>query len=710
MIQFDCLCCHKTLQVEEHLAGKTIPCPHCNDVVTIPQSAQTVAQTRDRQPNAPTPTMTGQFPEDTEQNSLSEEPGTLPPVGTADTATIPPVQPTDDVATIPPTDSPAESPTMPPKAGPEETATIPPEQPSTEKDREIAAEVPGYEILSELGGGGMGVVYKARHLQLNRVVALKMILAGGHAGSEDIVRFLSEAEAVATLQHPNVVQVFEVSHHNNLPFMALEFVEGGSLGGKLKSGPLPANEAAKLVEQMAHGMNAAHQAGIVHRDLKPDNVIMTADGTPKITDFGLAKKIEGGSGLTQTGAIMGTPSYMAPEQAFGEGKRVGPAADVYALGAILYCCLTGKPPFQANTPLDTIRQVVSEEPKPPTQINPKVPKDLETICLKCLEKEPLKRYASAEALGEDLRKYLNDEPIAARPVSRTERAVKWVKRNTALAMSMAAVFLVLILGVGISTWQAVRATKDPQKSLDEVAVSVTRGWGRPFVEKVELGEPAPVLSRPEREVLQELAQTNQEAFRIRFIQEALRSPFTTRQLRNRSDYALIAAVGLDKGRRRAVEDVLIAQFTLSDQENLDLALIATKLGGLNPTAANRAGLALSQAMTKTNNSNALYFLSQGLSSVAQYMQPKEAAETAAVLSQAMTKKTDSDALRYLSQCLSSVAQKMLPKDAAETAAVLSQAMTNTTDYRALLYLSQGMWSVDQNMVHKDEEQRRAQVS
>ena len=251
--------------------------------------------------------------------------------------------------------------TLPPQPDiPSETATITSGGSSPPSSSDIK-QIPGYEILGELGRGGMGVVYKAKHLKLNRVVALKMILSGGHASSDDLARFLSEAEAVAAFQHPHIVQVFDTGQHNNLPYMALEFVDGGSLAGKLKQGPLHANEAAHLVEQIARGMNAAHQGGIVHRDLKPDNVLLTQEGIPKVTDFGLAKKVEGGSGLTQTGAIMGTPSYMAPEQASGEGKRVGPAADVYALGAILYACLTGRPPFQASTPLDTILQVASNE-------------------------------------------------------------------------------------------------------------------------------------------------------------------------------------------------------------------------------------------------------------------------------------------------------------------------------------------------------------
>jgi WD40 repeat protein len=289
--------------------------------------------------------------------------------------------------------------------------------------------VPGYEILGELGRGGMGVVYKARHVVLRRVVALKMILAGGHADAADRARFRGEAEAVARLQHPNIVQIHEVGEVGGLPYFSLEFCSGGSLADRLDGTPLSPGQAAQLIATLARAMQAAHEARVVHRDLKPANVLLAADGTPKVTDFGLAKRLDGVVGHTASGAIMGTPSYMAPEQAAGKSKRVGPAADVYALGAILYELLTGRPPFNATTPLDTLLQVLTEEPVPPRQLEPKLPRDLATICLKCLQKEPGKRYASAEALAEDLRRFLATEPVLARPVGGFERGWRWVKRR-----------------------------------------------------------------------------------------------------------------------------------------------------------------------------------------------------------------------------------------------------------------------------------------
>jgi tetratricopeptide (TPR) repeat protein/predicted Ser/Thr protein kinase len=317
--------------------------------------------------------------------------------------------------------------------------------------------VPGYEVLGLLGKGGMGVVYKARQLSLGRVVALKMILHAEHAGAEERRRFQVEAEAVARLQQANIVQVYEVGESQGLPYFSLEYCGGGSLADKLDGTPWEAQPAARLLETVARAVHVAHQAQVVHRDLKPANVLLTADGTPKVTDFGLAKRLDEKT-RTQTGAVVGTPSYMAPEQAGGK-KDVGPAADVYALGAILYELLVGRPPFKAATPLDTLMQVVSEDPVAVRRLQPKVPGDLETICHKCLQKDPKRRYSSAAVLAEDLRRFGACEPVAARPVRAPERLWRWARRKPAQAGLIAVVLLVLAAGTVVSTLFALEARR-----------------------------------------------------------------------------------------------------------------------------------------------------------------------------------------------------------------------------------------------------------
>lgn len=310
-----------------------------------------------------------------------------------------------------------------------------------------------YEILGVLGRGGMGVVYKAKQLKANRVVALKMILTNKHASVQEQVRFQMEAEAVARLQHPNIVQLHEVGEHDGLPYFSIEFCEGGSLEDKLKSWTPNAAEAAALIATLARAIHYAHLRGVVHRDLKPANVLLAGDGTPKITDFGLAKNLDSSSDITKSGAIMGTPSYMAPEQAEGKVHNTGPAADVYALGALLYLLLAGRPPFKGNSVVETLDQVRKHEPTPPSRWMKSVPRDLDTICLKCLRKQPENRYASAAELADELIRYQKGEPILARPVGAIERSVRWVRRNPTVAVLLAGVVLTTIAGVTGIAWQ-----------------------------------------------------------------------------------------------------------------------------------------------------------------------------------------------------------------------------------------------------------------
>jgi serine/threonine protein kinase len=319
--------------------------------------------------------------------------------------------------------------------------------------------IQGYEILGLLDRGGMGIVYKARQIGLKRIVALKTILAGPQALPEQLARFRTEVEAVAELRHPNIVQIYEVGEFQGQPYFSMEFIEGGSLAQRLGAGLFPPRAAARLLESLAEALGAAHQRGILHRDLKPANILLQfADrrlenerlhsascdlqsAIPKITDFGLAKRLhtepQGEGSPTQTGAILGTASYMAPEQAEGRSRDIGPLADIYALGAILYEMLTARPPFQGESTLDTLEQVRFQDPVPPRRLQPRVPRDLETICLKCLHKEPHQRYLSAGALAEDLNRFLAGEPIRARPTPLWERSRKWARRRPALATLLA---------------------------------------------------------------------------------------------------------------------------------------------------------------------------------------------------------------------------------------------------------------------------------
>jgi tRNA A-37 threonylcarbamoyl transferase component Bud32 len=301
-------------------------------------------------------------------------------------------------------------------------------------------EIRGYDILSELGRGTMGVVYQARHTRLNRLVALKMAL-GGRAEAKDLIRFLAEAEAVAAVKHPNVVQVYDYGDSDGHAFMALEFCPGGSLAQKLRDGTqLSPRDAADLMGRIAAGVAAAHEQGIVHRDLKPGNVLLTEEGEPKVADFGLAKR--GTSELTATQAVMGTPSYMSPEQAGGKTKFVGPQADVWALGAMLYECLTGERPFPGETMDEVLAKVLTSDPRPVGSLAAGTPRDLDLICRTCLEKNPADRYPSARELADDLGRFVRGEAISVCPVGAVVRAARWTRRNPVVAGLLAAVVAV----------------------------------------------------------------------------------------------------------------------------------------------------------------------------------------------------------------------------------------------------------------------------
>ncbi len=354
------------------------------------------------------------------------------------------------------------------KTGADPGRTVPEEaRPPAPPQGPMAPMIPGYEILGELGHGGMGIVYKARQTSLKRLVALKMIPRSDGVTPHDLARFRSEAEAVARLRHPNIVQVYEVGEHDGRPFFSLEYVDGGNLAARLRQSLPAPREAAALVEKLARAVHAVHQCHVVHRDLKPANVLLTADGTPKVTDFGLAKKLDDPTGHTRSGAVIGTPAYMAPEQAAGRVQEVGPAADVYALGAVLYECLTDRPPFRAPTAWETVRQVLADDPVPPRRLQPRLPRDLETICLTCLAKEPRRRYGTAQELAEDLRRFLAGEPIRARPSRTWLRLGKWVRRRPAAAALLVVTGPALLLLAGLLVGGYRQAVREGERAMRE---------------------------------------------------------------------------------------------------------------------------------------------------------------------------------------------------------------------------------------------------
>ena len=443
---------------------------------------------------------------------------------------------------------------------------------------------PGYELVSELGRGGMGVVYLVRQVRANRNVALKMMLAAAHASASDLSRFRTEAEAVAGLNHPNVVPVYEVGEQGRLPFYSMEFCPRGSLVERLRENPFPPMEAASTVEALARGMSAAHARGIVHRDLKPGNVLITEDGSPKITDFGLAKRLDDNSSQTRTGAIIGTPSYMSPEQAAGNVKAIGVPADIYALGAILYECLTGRPPFRGASVVETLDQVRKRDPVPPRMLQPSIPRDLQTICLKCLRKEPSRRYASAAQLADDLRRFQEGRPILARATPWYERAWKAARRRPAatlaiflaIAGTVAIIAIVSIANANLKRERdtARKAEDDAKTARDQAIVERKKASERLKLaidtvhrSLVEMAADRwarrPELQGERRRVLEEAV-----AFFENFSEEDSRDPLVRREKANalyRAGWAYTALGELDRALRSfdaslAVQEQLAVEF------------------------------------------------------------------------------------------------------------------------------------------------------
>jgi serine/threonine protein kinase len=579
--------------------------------------------------------------------------------------------------------------------------------PMTERDPKPAASpsldirlplIPGYEVEALLGRGGMGVVFRARHLRLNRVIALKMALAGAYAGPQERERFQREAEAVAGLCHANIIQLHEVGDHEGRPYFTMEFVDGGSLAQKLaqrrdegagmreegRSDPssslipspsshsssshippppsLPeVNWAAELVATLAEAVSVAHRAGIVHRDLKPGNILLTAEGTPKISDFGLARRLKGKSDLTGTGAVVGTPSYMAPEQASDKAGPVGPATDFYGLGAILYEILTGRPPFRGESALATLRQVLSEEPVAPSRLNPRVPRDLETICLKCLRKEPQRRYTSAAALAEDLRRYLLGQVVEARPVGPLERAGKWIRRNQWVASLSGAAVFALVAGTMVSLLFALEARRQEglatdragelERQADELKVqtrAATDNAQRAKEQEEEVrrvliaslmmpieGNAHPLNSRLDNTEVVGLCQLRKvpKEIRLQFLDTALRDPETARRVGRRADWVIQAIIGCDRVLRDEAGQLLIQHVQKQETER-EVMVACARLGQAANLGdrkwAERSADALSGALCdKGFDRDDCPVLAESLASVIEYLPRAQAAGHAA---------------------------------------------------------------------------------
>jgi tRNA A-37 threonylcarbamoyl transferase component Bud32 len=448
-----------------------------------------------------------------------------------------------------------------------------------------------YELLEVIAHGGMGVVYKARQMSLNRVVALKMVLRGELATARDVARFRAEAEAAANLDHPHIVPIYEVGEHDGQQYYAMRYVEGVSLARRPRS---DARSEARLVAAVAGAVHHAHRRGVLHRDIKPSNILVDTSGSPLVADFGLAKRVDADRSLTESGAIVGTPRYMAPEQAAGR-KDLTVAVDVYSLGVVLYERLTGRTPFAGETVLELLRQAREQEPPRPSSVCPGLDRDLETICLKCLEKDSAKRYSSAEALQGDLERWLRGEPIAARPVGQAERLWRWCRRNPVVAGLSGGLVASLLAVTGISIALAVQAERlteierdgrqRAERAEDDLEQALARSLVRPLNPEGE-GE----LSEPEDEALWELAQKPGERLWLRFVGEAMRSPGTTSQLSNRAEPVWIAAVGLDAPKRKRAEELLVERLgaaDMSERQQVELVIAALTLGDLAPASSQR---------------------------------------------------------------------------------------------------------------------------
>jgi hypothetical protein len=604
--------------------------------------------------------------------------------------------------------------------------------------------VPGFEIESTLGRGGMGVVYKAKQLGLNRTVALKMLIAGPFADPSLRARFLLEAESVAALEHPHIIRVYAFGERAGHPYLVMEFLPGGTLADRIKKiGPLPSKEATALLVKLAEAVAHAHSRGVVHRDIKPLNVLLTAEGEPRLTDFGLAKVGRTGQNLSVTGQVLGTPAYMAPEQAAGKVREVGTAADVYALGAVLYDVLTGRPPFEGDSVAVTLQKVLTEEPQRPRRLNAAISPDLETICLKCLEKDPMKRYPTAQALADDLVRYLHNESISVRGASVLDRGYKWLKRNRVVAGAFTGVALALMIGAAVSLGFGLRAEKQAnvarkkEQDAEEAAAREQKEKQDALAARNELKQKNDELfrsqerlnrtvaaklleplstrtpdysdrwphrwlppSEEEYEALWQIVELRRDEVVQLALEEATRTPLMCKRLEVRGEYLLHAVIGLDRKRWDAANRLLLTRMQQepSSAQTISLAHACCRWEDTSSDLVEESVRCLRARLSEETNHAIRIYLAKSLAVAVARLNPAQAAkecpQTADVLVATLNMEKSSRTCKALAGCLSVVAAQMEPTRAAEVCAgaaeTLLAALNQQTDYYSRTELIEGL--------------------